>query len=60
MLKKIVNLICMIAGIAVIVFGIAVKAGALEHVEPGRGMVPIVLGAVIVIWSLISLARNRR
>lgn len=56
--RSIINRVCGIAGICIIIFGILVKAGIIGQVEPERGMVPIILGAVIVLWSWYSQHRR--
>ncbi|NLD19658.1 MAG: hypothetical protein GX663_05340 [Clostridiales bacterium] len=58
-IKKAVNIVCLILGIAVICFGFIVKAGILETVSSTRFLAPVFLGFVIVLWSVISLYRNR-
>ena len=57
--RNIVNLICLIAGIGVIVFGILLRAGMFPQADPARGLLPIILGAIIVLWNGYSLKRHR-
>lgn len=56
--RSVINYICGILGACIIVFGLIVRMGMLSQVEPARGMVPIILGAVILLWSWYS--QNRR
>ena len=58
-LQRVVNIICLIAGIAVVLLGILVRAGMISTVEPGRSMTMFVLGGIIAIWSFLSLRRHR-
>lgn len=57
--RTIVNIICAAAGLGIVIFGIIVRTGALAQVDPTRGMVPILLGAIIALWSLVGLRRRR-
>lgn len=58
-IKKIVNIVCLIVGLAVICFSIVMKSGLLANLDPNRFMLPLLLGFIIVLWSGISLYRNR-
>ena len=57
--KKVVNLFCLIVGIAVLIFGCVVRAGMIPTAEPGRSLTMFVLGGIIVLWALVSMRRNR-
>ena len=54
---KISNMICGISGAAVILFGLAVKAGLVSGVPASKGAVPIILGVVIVLWAFLMRHR---
>ena len=56
--RSVINYICGGLGILIILFGLIVRMGMLSQVEAARGMVPIILGAVILLWSWYS--QNRR
>ncbi len=56
--RTIINYICGILGACIIIFGLLVRLGFLSQVEPARGMVPIILGAVILLWSWYSQKRR--
>jgi len=56
--RSVINWICGILGCLVIIFGIVVEMGFL-NVDSSRGMTPIVLGAIILIWSVYSEKRRK-
>lgn len=56
--RTVINYICGILGACIIIFGLLVRMGFLSQVESGRGMVPIILGAVILLWSWYSQKRR--
>ena len=58
-IHKIVNIICLICGIAVFLFGVIIRMGFLPHIIPPKGMVLIILGGVIILWSAVSMWRRR-
>ena len=51
------NMICGILGAAVILFGLAVKAGMIPGVPSSKGAVPMILGVVIVLWAFLMRRR---
>lgn len=57
-MRSIIDLVCGVLGICIVIFGIIVRTGMLDQVDPGRGMVPIILGTVIALWSWMSLKRR--
>ena len=57
--RGIVNLVCGIAGALVVLFGILVLASVIPGVVSSRGMAPVFLGGIILLWSLISGRRRR-
>lgn len=56
---QIVNIVCLILGIAVLVFAALIAAGMIASVPTYKAPVPFLLGAVIVVWALISWRRHR-
>ncbi len=56
-IPKAVNIFCGVAGVLVILFGVIVKAGMISAVPASRGLAPIILGAIIVVWSLFMKKR---
>lgn len=57
--RVLVNTICGICGALAMIFGLLVRMGVVSAVPASRGMAPIVLGAIIVIWSLLMRKRYR-
>lgn len=58
-IHKVVNIFCLIMGIAVIIFAFVVKAGMIDNVMPSKSTMPFILGAIIVLWSAVSMLRHR-
>lgn len=56
---KAVNLFCLIVGIAVLIFALVIKLGMIATIAPAKSYVLFLLGAIIIIWALISAARAR-
>ena len=54
---KVVNIICGIAGVLVLIFGVLVALGIIGNVPPNKAVVLFLLGGIIVLWAWIS---NRR
>lgn len=59
-IKKAVNVFCLIMGVCVIIFGGVVIMGAIDNIESERGIVPIFLGGIIILWAVISIIRSNR
>lgn len=57
-IKKFVNMFCLILGVSVIIFGIIVLVGRMNGVDSARGIIPIFLGVIVVLWSGVSMIRN--
>lgn len=57
--RVLVNTVCGACGVLVMIFGLLVKLGMISAVPASRGMAPIVLGAIIVVWSLLMRKRYR-
>lgn len=51
--RVLINTVCGVCGVLVMTFGLLVKLNVISAVPASRGMAPIVLGAIIVIWSLL-------
>lgn len=58
-IKNVVNVICLIAGICVLVFAALIAAGIVSSVPVNKSVVLFILGGVIVLWSGISMHRHR-
>lgn len=58
-IKNVVNIICLIAGICVLVFAALIAVGAVPSVHVSKSIVLFILGGVIVLWSGISMLRHR-
>ncbi len=58
-IHKVVNIFCLIMGICVLVFACLVKMGMIDDVLPSKSAMPFILGAIIVLWSVVSMFRHR-
>lgn len=56
---KVVNTICLIVGIAVLIFAAIIAVGMLGSVPAHKAPVLFLLGGIIVVWSIISSIRHR-
>ncbi len=59
-LRAVINLVCGILASCCVLFGIIVRMGLLSQVVPEKGMVPIVLGGIIAIFSFWGLRKAKR
>ncbi len=58
-IKKTVNIICLIAGICVLGFAALIATRIVSLIPANKSVVLILLGGIIVLWSLVSMKRNR-
>ncbi|MDD4199921.1 MAG: hypothetical protein PHS19_00880 [Eubacteriales bacterium] len=56
---KVVNTICLIMGIAVLIFGSLIASGIIASIPAHKAPVLFLLGGIIVVWSIISSFRHR-
>lgn len=56
-IKKVVNIICLIAGICVLLFAALIGTRIIDWIPATKAIVLLVLGGVIVLWSLISMRK---
>lgn len=56
-IKKVVNIICLIAGICVLVFATLIGMRVIDSIPAVKAIVLFILGGVIVLWSLISMRK---
>lgn len=59
-LYTIVNIICGALGICVLFFGALVAGGTIGTVPQNKAVVIFFLGAIIIVWALISQRRHGR
>ena len=50
-----INIICLIIGILAMIVGILTLLGVITIVTPLRGLVPIIVGAIISVWTFKSI-----
>lgn len=55
--KKVVNIICLIAGICVLIFATLIGMRVIDSIPAVKAIVLFILGGVIVLWSLISMRK---
>lgn len=55
--KKVVNIICLIAGICVLLFATLIGMRVIDSIPAVKAIVLFILGGVIVLWSLISMRK---
>lgn len=56
-IKKVVNIICLIAGICVLLFATLIGMRVIDSIPAVKAIVLFILGGVIVLWSLISMRK---
>ena len=56
-IKKVVNIICLIAGICVLIFSTLIGMRVIDSIPAVKAIVLFILGGVIVLWSLISMRK---
>ena len=56
-IKKVVNIICLIAGICVLIFATLIGMRDIDSIPAVKAIVLFILGGVIVLWSLISMRK---
>lgn len=56
-IKKVVNIICLIAGICVLIFATLIGMQVIDSIPAVKAIVLFILGGVIVLWSLISMRK---
>ncbi|MCI7392350.1 MAG: hypothetical protein MSH28_02410 [Clostridiales bacterium] len=56
-IKKVVNIICLIAGICVLIFATLIGMRVIDSIPAVKAIVLFILGGVIVLWSLISMRK---
>ena len=58
-IHKTVNILCIIIGLCVLVFACIIKTGMIANVLPSKATMPFILGAIIILWSTVSMLRHR-
>ena len=58
--RDVVNLICLIVGVGAFICGVMIRAGMIPQTVPARGLVPMILGIIIVVWNGYSLVKHRK
>lgn len=56
-IKKVVNIICLIAGICVLIFATLIGMRVIDSIPAVKAIVLFILGGVIALWSLISMRK---
>ena len=56
-IKKVVNIICLIAGICVLLFATLIGMRVIDSIPAVKAIVLFILGGVIVLWSLMSMRK---
>lgn len=49
-----------IIGVAVIVLGVFVKMDAVDIIDPSKGIMLIVLGAILAAWALLPVLSRKK
>ena len=58
-IQKITIIFRFARGIFVVLFGCVAALGMLDGIPPARSVILFILGAIIIIWALLSLRKNR-
>ncbi|MCI7146426.1 MAG: hypothetical protein MR991_08320 [Clostridiales bacterium] len=57
-IKQVVNIICLIAGICILIFASLIGLRVLSGIPSSKAIVLFILGGIVVIWSLVSMLRK--
>lgn len=57
-IKQVVNIICLIAGICILLFAALIGLRVVSTVPSSKAIVLFILGGIVVIWSLVSMLRK--
>lgn len=57
-IKQVVNIICLIAGICILLFAAPIGLRVVSTVPSSKAIVLFILGGIVVVWSLVSMLRK--